>query len=58
VKHILLHISGSWPITLRLVHSWAGTADIESPREMREVSAVHVISRRSVVVVAESASVI
>jgi len=23
-KHILLHISGSWPIGVRLVHSWAG----------------------------------
>ena len=23
VKHTLLHISGSWPITVRLVHSWA-----------------------------------
>jgi len=23
VKHILLHISGSWPIGVRLVHPWA-----------------------------------
>jgi len=23
VKHILLHISGSWPIRVRFVHSWA-----------------------------------
>jgi len=24
VRHILLHISGSWLIRVRLVHSWAG----------------------------------
>jgi len=28
VKHILLHISDSWPITVRLVHSWAANFDV------------------------------
>ena len=29
VKHILLHISGSWLIGVRLVHSWAGAVLIQ-----------------------------
>jgi len=39
VKHILLHISGSWPIRVRLVHSWAAGSTIffycVSPKGLR-----------------------
>jgi len=30
VKHILLYISGSWPIRVRFLHSWAGCSKLDS----------------------------
>ena len=36
MKHILLHISASWPTRVRFLHSWAGCFNSNSAKNVRK----------------------